>query len=296
MNSLKKFISEWFGYSRRERRASMILVIIIAVVILIRYTIPEKGIGVEVIALLPPSLTKEHISTGKKDTADPVRLVQFDPNTAAIGELTSLGIPLKVAGTLIRYRNSGGRFRRPEDIGKVYGMDSTLAETLIPYINIVQPERAWEKVPDPLSVDVPLRKSSPEARLQIDINNSDSAEVDALPGIGPVLSSRIIKYRELLGGFVAVGQLKEVYGISDSLFRVISGMISIDSSAVRRININSAGFSELDRHPYLERYDVQAILKYREIKGRIEGMNELKTNNILKGEKAARIFPYLLFI
>jgi DNA uptake protein ComE-like DNA-binding protein len=65
---------------------------------------------------------------------------------------------------------------------------------------------------------------------------------------------------------------------------------------VRRININSAGFSELDRHPYLERYDVQAILKYREIKGRIEGMNELKTNNILKGEKAARIFPYLLFI
>jgi competence protein ComEA len=296
MNSLKKFISEWFGYSRRERRASMILVIIIAVVILIRYTIPEKGIGVEVIALLPPSLTEENISTGKKDTADPVRLVQFDPNTAAIGELTSLGIPLKVAGTLIRYRNSGGRFRRPEDIGKVYGMDSTLAETLIPYINIVQPERAWEKVPDPLSVDVPLRKSSTEARLQIDINNSDSAEVDALPGIGPVLSSRIIKYRELLGGFVTVGQLKEVYGISDSLFRVISGMISIDSSAVRRININSAGFSELDRHPYLERYDVQAILKYREIKGRIEGINELKTNNILKGEKAARIFPYLLFI
>jgi competence protein ComEA len=296
MNSLKKFISEWFGYSRRERRASMILVIIIAVVILIRYTIPEKGIGVEVIALLPPSLTEEHISAGKKDTAGPVRLVQFDPNTAAIGELTTLGIPQKVAGTLIRYRNSGGRFRRPEDIGKVYGMDSTLAETLIPYINIVQPERAWEKVPDPLSVDVPLRKSSTEARLQIDINNSDSAEVDALPGIGPVLSSRIIKYRELLGGFVAVGQLKEVYGISDSLFRVISGMISIDSSAVRRININSAGFSELDRHPYLERYDVQAILKYREIKGRIEGMNELKTNNILKGEKAARIFPYLLFI
>jgi competence protein ComEA len=295
MNSLKKFVSEWFGYSRRERRASMILIIIIAAVILARYIIPEKGIDIEVNTLLPTSPGEKYISPGKNVASVSARLFNFDPNTASSGDLTSLGIPGKVAGTLIRYRNMGGRFRRPEDIAKVYGMDSALVKKLIPYIIIVQPEATGVKVTEPLYVHIPPPETKPAVRLKIDINNSDSAEVDALPGIGPVLSSRIIKYRELLGGFVEAGQLKEVYGISDSLFMVISDMISIDSSAVKRININSAGFRELDRHPYLERYDVQAIIKYREIKGKINNLSELSSNRIISEAKAIRLVPYFSF-
>jgi competence protein ComEA len=292
MNSLNRFISDWSGYSRRERRASVILVIIIAIVVLIRYIVPERGIDVEVNTEMLSS-PQERTQVARKDPDDQVSLFKFDPNTASFGDLTSLGIPGKVAGTLIRYRNSGGNFRRPEDIMKVYGMDSVMAKTLIPYINIVKPDIMKE---DKLPAMISENKKDPAVILRLNINRCDSADLEVLPGIGPVLSVRIIKYRELLGGYVSVSQLKEVYGIPDSVYRVISGMISIDSTAVRKININSAGFRELDRHPYLERYDVQAILKYRELKGRIEGMNELKTNNILKGEKATRIIPYLLFI
>lgn len=291
MNSIKSFISEWFGYSRRERRASMILVIIIVIVILVRYLVPERKIDIELNNWLPSSLSEKPLAS-QNGTSDSIRLFPIDPNTAAFDDLTSLGVPGKVAGTLIRYRKKGGRFRRPEDIMKVYGMDSILAKTLIPYIYIEQPNtKAAEESP---AETIPVIKI-PAVALQININRCDSAALDVLPGIGPVLSARIIKYRELLGGYVFVAQLKEVYGIPDSVYRVISEMVIIDTSAVRQIKINSAGFRELDRHPYIERYEVQAIIKYRELTGSIHGISPLISEKILTGEKARKLLPYLSF-
>ena len=50
---------------------------------------------------------------------------------------------------------------------------------------------------------------------------------------------------------------------------MIKGRLFADSSAIRKININSAGYRELIRLPYIEKYDVSAILKCRELEGRI---------------------------
>jgi competence protein ComEA len=291
MNSFRRSVSEWFGYSRRERRASMIIVIIIVIVILVRYLFPERGIDIEVNAVMPGSPDEKTIAD-EKGTAEKVRHFQFDPNTAPLEDLTLLGIPDRIAGTLIRYRNSGGTFRKPEDIMKVYGMDSLLAASLIPYIIIVHQDSGTRITETQI---ITTMEKIPVVMHLININRCDSADIEGLPGIGPVLSARIIKYRELLGGFVSVLQLKEVYGIADSVYRLISARISIDSSAVKQININSAGFRELDRHPYLERYEVQAIIKFRDIKGRINNLSELTSDRIISEAKAQRIAPYFSF-
>jgi competence protein ComEA len=291
MNSLKRLLSEWLGYSRRERRASMILVVIIATVIVARYFIPEKGLDIEVSAVLPPSPSIVN-SPERINEVDSSILFSFDPNTATYGELTSLGIPVNVARTLIRYRTSGGIFRQPGDIRKIYGMDSAFAEKIIPYITIEQYDMKKGVIPEKAIV---YAEKDRKASDLTDINKSDSADLVSLPGIGKVLSARIIKYRELLGGFVSVSQLKEVYGISDSVYNIISGMIIIDSTAIRRIKINSAGFRELDRHPYLERYDAQAIIKFREINGKINNISEMTLNRILTKEKALRLAPYFSY-
>ena len=129
----------------------------------------------------------------------------------------------------------------------------------------------------------------------IDINSSDSATLVELPGIGPVLSARIIKYRRLLGGFATIGQLKEVYGLQEETFEMIKGMVFADSSLVTRININSSGYRELSRLPYFEKYEVTAILKYRELTGRINNINELTENKLITIEKVSKLKPYLRF-
>jgi len=115
----------------------------------------------------------------------------------------------------------------------------------------------------------------------ININRADSIQLLPLPGIGPVFAGRIIKYRKLLGGYVNEDQLGEVYGIPAETIALIRAQVYIDSSAIRKIRIDSATFGELLRHPYLEYEEVRALVEYRDFKGDVSSAYELKANQIL---------------
>jgi DNA uptake protein ComE-like DNA-binding protein len=274
---------KWFGYSRRERRSTFILLIIIVLVILLRYIVPERNIIIEDVSSALGTFN-ETLSVNREIFIDTLKLFPFDPNIASVETLTSLGLSKKQAGTVKNYRDKGGRFRQPSDFSKIYGVDKNLSERLVPYIKI-------EKEKDSSSYSENGSAQSP----MIDLNLCDSTLLDRLPGIGQVLSVRIIKYRNLLGGFSSCEQLKEVYGLTEEVFSRIADRVFADSSGITQIKINSAGFKDLIRHPYFERYDVQSILKYRELKGRINSLAELTDNKILTLEKANRIRPYLSF-
>ncbi len=55
--------------------------------------------------------------------------------------------------------------------------------------------------------------STPTARFPLDINRASAAELELLPGIGPVLAGRIVEYRKLRGRFQSVDELLDVPGI-----------------------------------------------------------------------------------
>ncbi len=134
-----------------------------------------------------------------------------------------------------------------------------------------------------------------KTKPHLNINTCDTSALISLPGIGPVLSVRIIKYRNLLGGFARVEQLMEVYGLSEETYRLIRERVFADSSEVRKIKINSADYKGLSRIPYIEKYEVLAVLKYREIAGRISSIEDLKVNKILSPEKAEKVEAYIDF-
>jgi DNA uptake protein ComE-like DNA-binding protein len=200
-------LRNWFGYNRRERRASMVLILLIVAVTSARYVIPQRNQVPEII-----------------------NLESF--------------LPLNDS---IHTRGYG------------YGARQSFRQNL------------------------PLKK-----RQVLELNTCDSAALEGLPGIGPVLARRIIKYRNLLGGFASAGQLREVYGLSDSTFNIISKRVKADSLLVVKIDLNSTDYKRLIRLPYLEKYDVSAILKFRELKGRIMSLDELIKNKILTLDKADR--------
>ena len=287
MNPDNKPFLKWFGYSRRERRSTFILLIVLLIVIAIRYLVPSKDLEIEDLSALLASTEREEDSILDFNT-DTSRFFHFDPNLASYDTLTILGLSEKQARTLISYRNKGGRFRQPSDIKKIYGIDEPTSAKLIPYINI---EKDLKKV-QYLHINSMDYQKKPE---RIDLNRADSAELDSLPGLGPVLSSRIIKYRKLLGGFISAEQLKEVYGMPEATYNFLSARVFADSSGITGIDINNAGFKELSRHPYLERYDIQSVLKYKELKGRISNITELVDNKVLTADKAKKISPYLKF-
>ena len=67
-----------------------------------------------------------------------IRPAAFDPNTADSATFLSLGLPPWMAGNILRYRRKQGRFRRPEDFRKIYGLTEEQYRTLQPYIRIAE--------------------------------------------------------------------------------------------------------------------------------------------------------------
>ena len=211
----------WFGYSRRERRSSFILLILIIFVISVRFLYPGKSISPEYI---PVEYKDDFSGHGITDTL-PVKVRQ-DKAT------------LSVSRSLAIYKKK---------------------------------------------------------KLLIDLNSCDTSELIKLPGIGPVLSVRIIKYRKLLGGYVNVNQLREVYGLPVETYDIIKDQIFVDTLLISTINVNSAGYKTLIRFPYFEKDEVTSILKYLETEGSIKNVSELVENKIVTAEKALKVRPYLRF-
>jgi competence protein ComEA len=277
-------VNSWLGHSRRERRASVILLAIIAGLILMRYSFKGKEIMVEDVSeLYTDSLTACTADTETPLSVMPQELV-FDPNTVTEDTLKIIGFSDRQAHTLVRYRERGGRFKFPGDIKKVYGLDSHLVRVSEPRI-VIRDSRE-------LRSDSVRRKSIPSV---IELNTCDSATLTLLPGIGPVLSGRIIKYRKILGGFVSTSQLKEVYGLQEDTFLKIIDHLSVDTSFVRKIRINEADVSGLRHLPYISRYEISAILKYRQLRGSISDIRELVENKIITAVTAGRIEYYIDF-
>jgi len=216
----------------------------------------------------------------------PDSLFCFDPNTANEKELLKLGLAQKQIATLINYRNAGGKFIVPDDLLKIYGIDKKQYKILKAFIIIAEEE---EKSVDKLKKEFTKGFKS----IVIEINSSTADSLELLYGIGPVFAERIIKYRTLLGGYVCKSQLNEVYGIDSVLIANIEPQLIIDTSLITKININEAEFADLIKHPYLNKYQTKAILKFKEIQGEFKDIDELKDYNLLPEKVFQKIKPYL---
>jgi len=113
-----------------------------------------------------------------------------------------------------------------------------------------------------------------------------------IKGIGPVYSSRIIKYRDLLGGFIAKEQLKEVWGFSEETYQIALPQIVV-SDRVQKININKATAEVLKQHPYINWKIANAIEKYRKANGSYKSVADLNKLHLLDKATIEKISPYL---
>lgn len=71
-------------------------------------------------------------------------------------------------------------------------------------------------------------KSEEEVVFPINLNTATLAELDALPGIGPVLAQRILEYREANGAFQSPEDLLKVNGIGEKTLSDILDYVVLD--------------------------------------------------------------------
>ena len=124
---------------------------------------------------------------------------RFDPNTATVEDFCRLGFTPKQAESIDAYRKKGGRFHRRSDFAKSYVVSDSVYRRLEQYI------------------DIPL----------LDLNDADSAALDALPGIGGWYASKIIEYRNSLGGYSSKEQLLEIYRFDQQKYDALKDLVTI---------------------------------------------------------------------
>lgn len=224
----------------------------------------------------------------------PGELFYFNPNTLDAAGWIRLGVREKTAHTIQNYLAKGGKFRKPDDIKKIWGLSPEMANRLMPFVQI--PEEDLSRIDaqnyQQRSYEQTTKPSEKKVIQSVDINLADTSALIALPGIGAGYAKRIVKFREALGGFVSTGQIAETYGLPDSTFQQIKPYLKIAASPVRKLNINTATAKEL-KHPYISYQIANAIVAYRNQHGRFGSVADVKKVLIVTEEVYQKVLPYL---
>jgi competence protein ComEA len=162
----------------------------------------------------------------------------------------------------------------------------------IPKIEMQDTFRA--KKPDVKKKFEPPRHTTKKTQ-PFDINTADTSAFIALPGIGSKLAARIVLFREKLGGFYEVKQIREVYGLQDSVFQKISPMLKCNGNSVRKIHINDAEKEVLKGHPYIRWEIANALVAYREQHGSFRSAEDLAKLESIDGDALKKMMPYISF-
>jgi len=238
------------------------------------------GVTDQVYNRVSPFLLLENESNQPEKKTAVSEFFVFDPNKATDSEFLRLGFSNKQITTIRKYMDKGGVFRDKADFFKIRVISENQKRILSDWVVI----EGKQKVPSG-------EKLAENARV-IDLNSADSIQLKQLPGIGSVLSKRIVKYRDLLGGFYSVNQLKEVYGLSEQTIRQIEEKVKLDNSKIRKIDLNFADADELSKHPYLKKNRATQIVKFRTKNGSLRDFSILRDSMILNIDEYNRIKPY----
>jgi DNA uptake protein ComE-like DNA-binding protein len=243
-----------------------------------------------------------------------VNMFYFDPNKIQAADWLRLGLRDRLSQTILHYVEKGGRFKTAEDLKKMYGMSEGDYERLFPFVRI-DPSSAQLKTGlhfqknsihyfsatkrsdsffhKSSSDSEPLYKHNAKSFQLTEINLADSNDWSRLPGIGERLASRIIRFREKLGGFYQTDQVAETFGLPDSTFQKIKPYLQVHSVSLKQIDINTATKEILMSHPYIRWQLARQITDYRMQHGSFQSVDELLQLALMDQVKFEKLKPYL---
>ncbi|MEY4927619.1 MAG: hypothetical protein RI894_2055 [Bacteroidota bacterium] len=224
----------------------------------------------------------------------------FDPNTASEADLLRL-LPPKTVQSIVNYRSKGGKFKTKDDVKKIYTLaeaDFTRLESSIaiaaPTASTLKVTPYSEKMPSALAPTTNAAFSkSKKTQNKVDINAATAEDFQQLPSVGIGYATRIVNTREKFGGFVKVEQLKETYGLPDSIYQKILPQLQLGTPTTRKLKINSATADDLKKHPYLNWKLANLIVSFREQHGRYKSATDLKQIPLITPEIFDKIAGYI---
>jgi competence protein ComEA len=299
MKTISYWIKGYFGFSQKEASgfiilSALIIITLFAPSIYNKITSPinnsrlsdKKTLESLIAEIEEAKQTRTKTSDSSGFKPERVTFFRFDPNTAGLSDLRKLGIQQYLAERIIKYRDKGGRFKIKSDLKKIYGVREDQFEKLQPFIQL----------PDAIEKSEQKNNVRNLTLRTFDINKADTLQLNKLKGIASVMSARIIKYRDKLGGFVNKAQLSEVYSISPLAIEELEKNTFIEKNFIpAKLNINTSTTELLSAYPYIGKKLATIIVNYRSQHGKFNGPEDMKQIISISPEQIEKLRPYLSF-
>ncbi|KOY85994.1 hypothetical protein AD998_07415 [bacterium 336/3] len=313
ISNFQKIIRNYFGFSQKETNGVVVLFGVMGlciVVPLVQSVMPIKTVSHVRDIAKQDSLVAilENVKTPEKTTFPDIEFQAFDPNKLSKEEWLAFGLNTKIAGRIENYLRKGGKFRKKEDLKRIYDFPEDLYEALEEYIVIENsPQKSYRKYHpkrkeyassqykfDSTKKYISKKKEYTKV-ITFDLNQADTSEFKKLKGIGEKRAMTIIKYRERLGGFTSLNQIDEIFGLDSIAKNSLKTYTFIQLGSWKKININTANVEELKAHIYIGYKLAPIIVNYRQQHGRFQSEEDLKKIKILDTEKIEKLRPYLVY-
>jgi competence protein ComEA len=298
---------EYFNFTKRERTGVYVLLAIILLLIIAPlffslfisqkiYTHTDLEASIAKLQIKEiDSSTEDHfpLKASEKEYASDAKasMFYFDPNTLSAEGWKKLALRDKTIQTIEKYLSKGGKFYKPEDISKIWGLRKDEIDRLIPYVKIEAAVNTKQYYKETNVNDyTPYKK---ERNQSVDINTADTTAFIALPGIASKLANRIVEFRNKLGGFYSIEQVGETFGLRDSVFQLIKPLLTITTSSLTQFNINTATIDEMKVHPYIHYVLANAIVQYRTQHGNFTSVTDIKKIMLITNDEYTKMAPYL---
>ncbi|MBP5376317.1 MAG: helix-hairpin-helix domain-containing protein, partial [Bacteroidaceae bacterium] len=299
---MKNPFKEFLYFSMGDRRAIVALgcvaVFAIGVLMVVDRPSPQPSPSMERVTGVesgPDGLSiMEEMSAGQRGS-----LGTFDSNTVDSLTLIGLGVKAWKVRNFLHYRAAGKVFRSAEEMGKTYGWTAEDVERVREYVRVGKEyengkrlfgetekrQPGWEGRNEKYGKDGKRwddwKSNKFHTLTKVDVNTADTAMLRRIPGVGAKISEVIVRYREKLGGFHSVEQLREIKMVSPELLE----WMEVSSPNVQKIPVNEASFQALNRHPYISYEQTKALRQYIRLYGRVKDEQALLETGIFTKEE-----------
>lgn len=296
---MPKKLPPYLVFTKEQRNGIVVLFILILLLQLVSYFVdfspcskekPEKKQWL--------ALQSELDSLKQNQPESLFKIHPFNPNFITDFKGYKLGMSVEQIDRLLAYRKQDKFVNSAEEFQKITGISDSLLKTMEPYFKF--PDWVNEKVAASEFksnwVDYSKNKSEVKPKVVVvDVNLATKDDFTKVYGIGDAISNRILKQRDLLGSFVSMEQMSDVWGLSPEVIEKLHQQFAIISKPnPKKININQASIKELGQFPYF-RYPISKnIVSYRSMNGdiKIEDLTKIKE---MPNDKIKIIALYLEF-
>ena len=291
-----KTISSYFKFSRNQRTAVFFLFGII-VILQLTYFFADFSSFSKVSPEKEKWLSlQSQIDSMKQDKLDYVpKIYPFNPNFITDYKGYKLGMSVPEIDRLLAFRKENKYVNSPKEFQAVTKISDSLLNAISPYfkfpdwVNKKKEFKNYKNYPN-------TAFAKKEKIVIIDINKATQEELIKIYGIGEAISLRILKFKESLGGFVSMEQMKDVWGLSPEVIENLNSHFKVlVPPSVKKVDINNASIKELSQFPYFNYQLAKQIVTFRSMNGDIKNIDDLTKIKGLSIDKANIIVLYLDF-